>query len=102
MRIYDQSSTGTTSETGRAAETQRLDRQTGVRSSGTASGSHDRVELSNTLSSLSRALTSYGSDRAKRVQELSAQYQNGQYRANSRATSRGMIAEAAAGGSAKP
>ena len=98
MRIYDQSLTGATGETGRAAESQRLDRQTGVRSGSTAPGNSDRVELSNTLNSLSRALTSYGSDRAKRVQELAGQYQSGQYRPNSQATSRGMIAEALAGG----
>jgi hypothetical protein len=102
MRIYDGNLTGTTGETARAAETQRADRETGARAGGSAaSGGGDRIELSNALGSLSRVLSSYGSDRAGRVQTLTAQYQSGQYQANAAATSRGMVAEALAGGGAK-
>jgi anti-sigma28 factor (negative regulator of flagellin synthesis) len=99
MRIYDGNLTGTTAETGRAAETQRPERETSTRGgSSAASGGGDRVELSNALGSLSRALTSYSSGRSSRVEALSAQYQSGQYQPDASATSRGMVAEALTGG----
>lgn len=98
MRVYDGSLSGA-NDPGRAAETQRSDRTSGSRTGGaTAPAGGDRVELSNTLGSLSRALSSYSSNRASRVQELTAQVASGQYRTDSRATSRGMVAEAMAGG----
>jgi hypothetical protein len=99
MRINDASLTNTAAEAGRAQETQRPDHAGAARSGAAASGSGpDRVELSNTLSTLSRALHSYGTGRAERVRTLAAQYQSGQYRADSKATSRAMVSEALAGG----
>jgi flagellar biosynthesis anti-sigma factor FlgM len=99
MRVNDGSLSGT-GDAGRAAETQRPDRgSSGSRTGGaTAPANGDRVELSNTLGSLSRSLSSYSSDRSARVQELTAQVASGQYRTDSKATSRSMVSEALAGG----
>lgn len=98
MRVYDGNLSGA-GDAGRAAETQRPDRGSGTRTGGaTAPATGDRVELSNTLGSLSRALSSYSSERAARVQELTAQVASGQYGTDSKATSRGMVSDALAGG----
>jgi anti-sigma28 factor (negative regulator of flagellin synthesis) len=94
MRVYDQNLNGASAaQTGGAHEVQRPDRENGARAHGTASD-RDRVELSSSLASLSRTLESHHTDRASRVQELAAQYQRGEYRADSAATGRAMIAEA--------
>ena len=61
-------------------------------------GSNDRVEFSGTLSRLSRTLTTFESSRASRVQALAANYQNGSYRPNAAATSKGLIADAMSAG----
>jgi anti-sigma28 factor (negative regulator of flagellin synthesis) len=97
MRVVHQNITGASAaETGRASEAQRTGREGGVRTAASETSSGDRVELSNTLGSLARALSSYSSSRASRVQSLEAQYRSGAYKPDSRATSRGMIAEALA------
>jgi len=99
MRVNDGSLAGTTGESGRAEETQRTDRAAGARTGGSgAAGTTDRVELSDALGSLSRALSSYGSGRAARVEQLAAQYRSGQYQADALATSRGLVAEALGSG----
>lgn len=100
MRIYDVNLTGTSAaESGRAQETQRSDRAGGARTGGTgANGTGDRVELSSTLGSLSQALSADGSARARQVQSLAAQYESGNYRPDSAATSKGLVAEALAMG----
>jgi len=61
-------------------------------------GSNDRVEFSGTLSRLSRTLTTFESSRASRIQALAANYQNGSYRPNAAATSKGLIADAMSAG----
>jgi hypothetical protein len=100
MRIDDRNLTNVPAESGRTQETQRVGREDGLRSgNGTASSGGDQVELSSALESLSRAMTAYGSDRQSQVAALTAQYQSGNYRPDSMATSRGMVAEALAGGS---
>jgi|SRR5579872_2556397 len=89
--------TGSTAETGRSQETQRADREGAARvgsSAGNTGG--DRVELSSALGSLSRALATFGSDRASKVTALAAQYRAGQYKSDPEATSRAMISEALA------
>jgi len=97
MRVFNQNLSGASAaEAGRASEPQRTGRQDGT-GSAEASPSGDRVELSNTLGSLSRALSSYSNDRASRVQQLAAQYQSGSYQPDSMATGRAMVAEALAG-----
>jgi anti-sigma28 factor (negative regulator of flagellin synthesis) len=98
MKIYDRSLTGSgTAETGRTQETQRADQASAGRKTGGA-GNGDRVELSGALSLISQALTSFGSSRTARVQELTAQYQNGSYQADSAATSRALVSEVLAAG----
>lgn len=90
---------GSTAETGRTQETQRTDREGAARvgsSAGNTGG--DRVELSSALGSLSRALATFGSDRASKVAELAAQYRAGQYKWDSQATSASMVSEALATG----
>jgi hypothetical protein len=47
---------------------------------------------------LSRTLTTYDTSRANHVQALAAQFQSGNYRPDSAATSRGMVSEALAAG----
>lgn len=99
MKVYDGSLKGAAAETARAAETPRADHESGARRSGGASSpSGDRVELSGTLRSLSRALESYSARRSGQVEALSAEYESGHYRADASATSRGLVAEALAEG----
>jgi len=84
-------------EAGRAQETQKVDRA-GVDRSGTVDSGGDRVEFSSSLGRLSQAISTDSAQRASRVQTLAAAYQAGQYRADSQATSQGMITEALAAG----
>lgn len=99
MRIDDRNLTGLPAETGRTQDTQKAGRENGYQpGSGTSSGG-DQVELSSALGTLSRAMTALGSSRQSQVSALTAQFQGGNYRPDSVATSRGMIAEALAAGS---
>jgi anti-sigma28 factor (negative regulator of flagellin synthesis) len=100
MRIYDVNLTGpSAAESGRAHEAQRPEGAGTARAGRTgAQGTGDRVELSSTLGRLSQAMSSYGSARDSRIQALAAQYQSGNYRPDSTATSKGMVAEALAVG----
>jgi hypothetical protein len=101
MKIYDRNLTGTSAtETGRAQESQNLSRAGTGKSPtrGGVDGSNDRVEFSGTLSRLSRALTTFESTRASRVQALAVEYQSGKYKPDSAATSKGLVAEAISDG----
>jgi hypothetical protein len=94
MKIYDNNLTGTSAaQTGRTQETQKAGNQNG-RTAASKSGSEDRVEFSSTLSRLSNAMAADSSSRASHVQALAAQYQSGNYRPDSFATSQGMVSEA--------
>jgi len=96
MRVNEHNTTGVSAaEAGRAQETHRLEGGAGSRASALKSGG-DRVELSSTSASVSRAMAAHHSDRAARVQELAAQYQHGQYRIDASATSHGIVSEAMA------
>ncbi len=99
MRINDRNLTGTSaSETGRAQETKDLSRAgAGKSNTGGVDGS-DRVEFSGTLNRLSRALTTFESSRASRIQALAANYQSGSYKPNAAATSKGLVADAMSAG----
>jgi anti-sigma28 factor (negative regulator of flagellin synthesis) len=100
MKIYDQNLTGTSAaETGRAQETQNLNRAgTGKSPTRGVDGSNDSVEFSGTLSRLSRTLTTFESTRASRVQALAVEYQSGNYKPDSAATSTGLVSEAISAG----
>jgi anti-sigma28 factor (negative regulator of flagellin synthesis) len=103
MRIYDVNLTGASpAEAGRSQEIQKTDRAGTGRSGGSTGGGSDRVEFSGTLGRLSQALATSGAQRAARVEALTAQYQSGNYLADSLKTSRGMIADALATGGAQP
>ena len=96
MRVTEQNTNGASAaEAGRAHETKRLD---GVAASHAVVSKYggDRVELSSTSASLSRSMAAHRSAADAKVRELAAQYQSGRYRADSAATSRGMVAEAIA------
>jgi flagellar biosynthesis anti-sigma factor FlgM len=101
MRIYDRDLTGTASaESGRSQETQRAERDATATSPQSGSTAGDRVELSSGLATVSRALAAYGTDRANKVQELTAQVQSGGYNPNSLSISQGMVAHALSSGAA--
>ena len=98
MRIYDQNPTGpSVKETAKSQETQRT---TGMGTTRTAAagGSEDRVELSSTLDTLSRALAADDAKRSERVDVLTALYAGGNFRADSQATSQGIVSDALAHG----
>jgi len=100
MKVYESNLTGTSAaQTGHTQETQKLDRSENPRTGAAGAGSEDRVEFSNTLGRLSKAMAADGSSRANHVQALAAQYQSGNYRPDSLATSRGMVSEALGAGS---
>jgi flagellar biosynthesis anti-sigma factor FlgM len=100
MKVYDVNLTGpSASESGRAQETQKADRGSNSQAAG-ANSSSDRVELSGTLARISRAVSSYSTGRASKVQALTQQYQSGNYRPDSVKTSQGMMTEALGGGTA--
>jgi hypothetical protein len=99
MRIYDRDLTGAAStESGRSQDTQKTDRAATTTSSQTGSGAGDRVELSSGLASVSRALASYGSDHASKVQQVTAQFQSGNYAPSSAAISQSIVTAALSGG----
>jgi hypothetical protein len=99
MRIYDRDLTGTASaESGRSQETQKAGREGTSTSSQPRSQSGDTVELSSGLASVSRALASYSSDRANKVQQLSTQVQAGTYNPSSLAISQGIVSQALTSG----
>jgi anti-sigma28 factor (negative regulator of flagellin synthesis) len=94
MRIHNQNLAGAAgAETGRTQETQRSG-QTGASESSRGAQSSDRVELSNTLGSLGRAISTDSAGRGNRVQALASLYQGGRYQVDSLATSRAMVADA--------
>jgi len=93
MKVYDVNLTGpSASESGRAQETQKADREGNPRPA-TGTSSSDRVELSGTMARISRAVSSYSADRTNKVQMLAGQYRSGNYRPDSVKTSQGVVAE---------
>jgi anti-sigma28 factor (negative regulator of flagellin synthesis) len=100
MRVNDLNLTGTSAApSGATQEAKQTARGSSAAAGLTNSGSSgDRIEFSNTLTSLSSAMSSYGTDRAAKVQALAAQYRSGNYRPDSLATSRGMVSEALGAG----
>jgi flagellar biosynthesis anti-sigma factor FlgM len=96
MRIDNRDLTGASAaESGRAQETEKANRNQGAPTGTTTTDkTGDRVELSSTLATLSRAMSANGSERADRVQALAAQYQSGNYHPDSAATARGLVSEA--------
>jgi len=98
MKISDHNLGGASApETQRGQSVEQAGSGTSGRS-GSAGDSADRVEFSESLGALSRTVSSFQSDRAARVQSLATQYQNGSYRSDSAAISRGIVSEALSAG----
>jgi|SRR5450432_2537209 hypothetical protein len=57
----------------------------------------DRIDFSSSLGLLARTLSTYETSRSTRVQALAAEYQGGQYRPDSAATSRALVSGALVG-----
>ena len=100
MKINDLNLTGANAaETGRAQEAQRAERgDSATSSAGKGTGWGDRVELSDGLGRLSKAIGIDVSQRTAMVDRLAADYQAGRYVPDSVATSRGMVSEALGAG----
>ena len=98
MRIYDVNVMGTSAaDSSRTQETQRAERDGRPATTGTGGARNDagdHIELSTTLNALGRAMSTYGTDRAAKVQALAAQFRTGNYSVNSLATSQAMISAA--------
>jgi anti-sigma28 factor (negative regulator of flagellin synthesis) len=98
MKIYNSNiSGGAAAGTDRTQEARSTDVAAGKAASA-SNGANDRVELSQALGSLAKAMSAEGASRASRVRSLTAQYQSGSYQPNSTATSKSMISEAIAAG----
>jgi anti-sigma28 factor (negative regulator of flagellin synthesis) len=98
MKVVDRNlNSGSAVESGRTQETQRASATTGTSAAAQPSNG-DRVEFSNTLGSLARAMSAFGSSSTAKVQALATEYQAGTYQADSVATSRAMIAQALTAG----
>ena len=98
MKVVDRNlNSGSAVESGRTQETQRASATTGNVAAAQSSAG-DRVEFSNTLGSLARAMSAFGSGNTGKVQALATEYQAGTYQADSVATSRAMIAQALTAG----
>jgi hypothetical protein len=96
MKIYDHNLTGTsTGATSRTSETYGSDRAANS-SLYTPRGDGDRVELSDGLRELSRALTAFGRERISNVRALTDEYQSGRYVPDAIATGRALVADALA------
>jgi hypothetical protein len=79
MRVNNRNLTGATpAESGRAQKT-------------------GKVELSSALETLSRAISTFGSERCNRVQTHAAQYRSGSYHPDSAAVARGIVSDALLG-----
>ena len=100
MKIYDNNIGGTNAaETQRQQDIQQTTNRTDTgQSSATSGDSQDRVEISGILGRLSRSLSSFQSDRASRLQTVTAQYQEGNYHPDSAVISRNIVGEALSAG----
>lgn len=93
MRIYDNNVTGpSVNETAKSQETQRTTGTGTTRNAG-AGASEDRVEISSTLDTLSRALAADDAKRADRVNVLEVQFAAGSYQPDSKATSHALVSD---------
>jgi anti-sigma28 factor (negative regulator of flagellin synthesis) len=83
------------SGTGRAQELSRATTGGGHPASGSGGVGEDQVSIS----AISSSISSQGSDRAARVQQLAAAYQGGHYQVNATEVSRAMVNHALQAGS---
>jgi anti-sigma28 factor (negative regulator of flagellin synthesis) len=94
MRVYNSNiGGGTAAGTDRTQEARGSETAAG-KTATSSSAASDRVELSQALGSLARAMSADSASRASRVASLASQYQSGNYQPNSYATSKSMISDA--------
>jgi flagellar biosynthesis anti-sigma factor FlgM len=99
MKIHDSDLTGATAaQSGRASEAQKLGKSNGPAANRAGRDGGDRVEFSDKLESLSRAMASYSAGQSNRVEQLSALYQSGQYRVDPEALGKSLVSHALAAG----
>jgi len=97
MRISNSDLTGAAAAgAARTQEQQRSERA--ERGSSNSASTGDRVEFSAGLGQLAHSISTYGAERAARVQTLAALYQSGGYQPDSASTSRAMVSEALSSG----
>ncbi len=98
MRIDDRQLTeNQAAQSGKAAQAQSIARQQETKPGGPNSlGGSDQVQLSGLLEGLSRALEAADAERSAKVERLEGEYQSGNYRVDSQAVSRAVLAEALA------
>ena len=97
MRIQDRNALESlTTKTARTNDTPAAERGQAARPGMVDSGGGDRVELSSTLGRLSQAIAAAATQRESRVQMLSTEYQQGNFRPDPIATGRGLISDALA------
>ena len=94
MKLHDRVPPG--AETLPTQDVRKLNYTSTGRSAATAgaAASGEHVEFSGNLGRLARALSNYDSSRANRVEALRVQYQSGNFRPDSAATSRSMVSRA--------
>jgi anti-sigma28 factor (negative regulator of flagellin synthesis) len=98
MKVVDRNLNGGSAvESGRTQETQRASATSGGGAAAQSSNG-DRVEFSNTLGTLARAMSAFGTSNTGKVQALATEYQGGTYQADSAATSRAIVAQALTAG----
>ena len=93
MKLHDR--VPTAAETVRTPDVRKLSNASTARSpTSGVDASSDHVEFSGNLGRLARTLSTYDTSRANHLQALAAQYQSGNYRPDSFATSQAMVREA--------
>ncbi len=98
MKIYE-SGFGGASGVGGARGSEPISPQTNGKGGGSTVSTGDHVDLSSGLNSLSRALSSFETGRAQKVQALTSQYQSGNYKVDAAAVSHSIVNAAISGGS---
>ena len=98
MKIFEYNGANGPASMGKSQETQKTERSGSAQGGAVkAAQNGDTVEFSPGLGQLSRAISSYGAERASHVDALATLYRSGNYHPDSVATSRAMLSEALSG-----
>jgi|HubBroStandDraft_1064217.scaffolds.fasta_scaffold56623_2 hypothetical protein len=94
MRVDESTLTDQVSSTAsRAAESQRVQVDTGAPSGGSGSSASDRVDLSSLAGRISQAMQSLSNQSSQRTNQLQKDYQAGRYQPDPQQISRAMVGE---------
>jgi anti-sigma28 factor (negative regulator of flagellin synthesis) len=97
IKVYDRNPAALQGGVSRTQDSQKTGSGSASGAQSSATGS-DQVQLSGALGRLSQALSAHGTARAGRVEALTAAYRAGNYQPNAAGASKGLVAEALAGG----